>query len=103
MFELGDSPFIPPQELSPLTGAIKILPNRKYLSPYIIYLVQMADFTILDQVSKRIETTFITLNYPTTVGTEELFTSSPLHLRITKTRLSTHRAASHCNEVTPAD
>jgi len=34
-------------ELSPLTGAIKILPSHKYLlTTYIIYLVRMALFNL---------------------------------------------------------
>ena len=53
-----------------------IPPNRKYFTPYIVYLVQMA---ILDQVSMRTKTTMSTPNYPTTIGSKELFTLSQLH------------------------
>ena len=80
-------------ELRPLTGAIRILPNRKLLSTYIVYLAQMAVFMILEQGSKRIKTTLSTLNYSTTVGTKELFTSSQLRLWITKA--SVQRASSY--------
>jgi len=56
---------------------------------YIIYLVQMAFFMSLDESSKWRK------NYPTIVGTKELFTSSQFRLWITKS--STQRVDRHCN------
>ena len=86
-------------ELRPLTEAIKRPPNCKHLTTYVIYLLHTAVFTILEQGLTRTKTTYVpssTLNYPTTVGNKQLFTSSQLHAWITKT--STQKAASHQNQ-----
>jgi len=82
-------------ELRPLTEAIKCPPNCKHLTTYIIYLIQTAVFTILEQGLTRTKIPLSTLNYPTTVGNKQLFTSQ-LHAWITK--ISTQKAASHRNQ-----
>jgi len=71
---------------------IKLPPNCKHLATYIIYLLQTAVFTILEQGSKWTRTTFIYTELPLyTVGNKELFTLSQLHLWITN-------SASHPNQ-----
>jgi len=80
-------------ELRHLTEAIKHSPNCKRLTTYIIYLLHTAVFTILER-GQRLPSS--TLNYPTTVGNKQPFTSSQLHTWITKT--STQKAASHQNQ-----
>ena len=72
-------------ELRPLTEAIRCPPNCEYSATYIIYLLHTAVFTILEQGVTRTKTIpSSTLNYPTTVGNKQLFTSSQLHAWITK-------------------
>jgi len=51
-------------ELSPLTGVINHQPNCKHLTNYIVYLLQMAIFTILEQCSKQTKTTFVYTELP---------------------------------------
>ena len=71
-------------ELRPLTEAIKHPANCKHLTTYIIYLLHTAVFTILEQGLTRQKLLSSTLNYPTTVGNKQLFTSSQLHAWIKK-------------------
>ena len=52
-------------ELSPPTGEINNRLNCKNLTSYIIYLLEMAFFKILESLLLS------TLNYPTTVGNEQ--------------------------------
>ena len=80
-------------EFRPLTEAIKRPPNCEHLTTYIIYLLHTAVFTILEQ-GQRLPSS--TLNYNTTVGNKQLFTSSQLHAWITKT--SAPKAASLRNQ-----
>ena len=49
-----------------------------------VYIALTTDFTILEQGPKPVKTAFTYTQLPTTVGTEEVFTSSRLHLWITK-------------------
>ena len=51
-------------ELRHLTEAIKHSPNCKHLTTYIIYLLQMVVFTILEQGLMRKNTTFIYTELP---------------------------------------
>jgi len=83
-------------ELRPLTEASKHPPHCKHLTTYLIYLLHTAVFTILEQGLTRTKTTFVYTEPPTTVGNKQLFTSSQLHVWITKT--SAQKAASHRNQ-----
>jgi len=51
-------------ELRPLTKAIKRPPNCKHLTTYIIYLLNTAVFTILEQGPTRTKTTFVCTELP---------------------------------------
>ena len=51
-------------EFRPLTEAIKRPPNCRHLTTYIIYLLQMVVFTILEQGLMRKNTPFIYTELP---------------------------------------
>ena len=80
-------------ELRPLTEVIKCPPNCKHLTTYIIVTHGGLH---LNKVKRGQRLPSSTLNYPTTVGNKQLFTSSQLHAWITKT--SAQKAASHRNQ-----
>ena len=81
-------------ELSPVTGANRILPNRKYLTTYIAYLALTTDFTILEQGPKRAKTAFTYTQLPYHCryrGTIYIVTASPLDHKTSAQRAASHR------------